>query len=103
MLGSDADFEKTAQRLSNRSPGLFESFGGLGDEQPNVENVKDVQGMYREEVGPSYTAGQGRLDAALARQNPEFLARQQTILGQQKQLRDNDTKAQAEQDRKSVV
>jgi len=97
VQGTDADFEKTAQRLSNKSPGLFESFSGLGADQPNVENVRDTGNLYREEVGPSYTAGQSRLDSALLRQNPEFLARQQAILGQQKQLQEADTKAQTDQ------
>jgi hypothetical protein len=97
VQGTDADFQKTAQRLSNKSPGLFESFSGLGADQPNVENVRDTGNLYREEVGPSYTAGQSRLDSALLRQNPEFLARQQAILGQQKQLQEADTKAQTDQ------
>jgi hypothetical protein len=97
VQGTDADFQKTAQRLSSKSPGLFESFSGLGADQPNVENVRDTGNLYREEVGPSYTAGQSRLDSAMLRQNPEFLARQQAILGQQKQLQAADTKAQTDQ------
>lgn len=100
--GSQDAYQKTAQRLSGKSPDLFGSFEGLGGgDQPNIQNIRDPGSLYRAESGPNYSRGQSRFDAAMLRRNPEFIQQQQTLLGQEKALKEKNAKAQTDETKKA--
>lgn len=95
--GQSKPYETVANRMKQSGPGLFESFQGLGKDEPDVGYVQDLGNLYRSEAGPAYTSGQSRFDAALLGRNPEVIARQRKILDQQEALRSQNQKAIDEQ------
>lgn len=89
--GDKDAFQKTGERLTAAAPQV-DAFKGLGEQIPNIDNVKDNTKAYAPTAGPNYTAGQSRMDAALLRRNPEYLKIQQQLLADQAALRkENDT------------
>lgn len=83
--GDKDAYAKTAGRLTQAAPEV-EAFKGLGDELPDVSQIRDNTKAYASEAGPNYTAGQSRLDAALLKRNPEYLRIQQQLLADQSAL-----------------
>lgn len=95
--GQKEAYQATAERLRKAAPDQFESFGGLGDATPNIDYVKDPGRLFASEVGPNYTGGQSRFDAALLRRNPAFRQEQESALAGQKKLQEANQKAITDQ------
>lgn len=99
--GDKDAYQAVADRLRKQSADQFQGFEGLGKDEPNIDYVKDPGKLFASEVGPQYTGGQSRFDAALLRKNADFVRNQQEILASDRKLRDQDTLARESETKKA--
>lgn len=99
--GSDAEYQKVAQRLSQTVPTQFDAFEGLkAEELPDQESAIAKPSLFgdifNERKGSSYSAGDRRLNSMLLGRNDDFRNIALQLGGKQEQLYENNAKMQDE-------
>lgn len=105
--GDDKALQSTVERLGQGGPETFEGFAGLEADTPDAADaLLNPSEIYRSGSGAKYTAGLGRYDSALLRNNQDFRQIQSQLLGEQDRITkesDKMAKEQTESARKRIL